>query len=362
MKAMILCAGAGTRLQPFTFSTPKPLLPIFNKPIIDFIIEQLKEHNIGKIVLNTSHFSNLIEEYIGNGNRYGVEIATSFEGFFENDEIIPDPVGSAGGMKKIQVKWEFFDETFIVLCGDAIINFDISEALKFHKKNNAIATIITKKVKKEQVSNYGIVVSNKKGLVSNFQEKPDIKEAKSLLANTGIYIFEPDVFKYIPTDEFFDIGGDLFPKLVRKNEKIYSYNGDILWLDIGRVKDYMTILRKIMKNQIKGIKTFDNEGIIVENAVKIGNVKIKPPIYISSGTIIEDGVELIGPVFIGKNSIIRGNTVIKNSFIGQYSVINFNSNIENAYLTPDFYINEEFNYINTEQSKFKDIVKDWRRK
>ncbi|MDK2951269.1 MAG: mannose-phosphate guanylyltransferase [Kosmotogales bacterium] len=365
MKAMILCAGAGTRLQPFTFSTPKPLLPIFNKPIIDFIIEQLKKHKIEKIVLNTSHFSNLIEEYAGNGSRYGVNIAVSFEGFLENDEIIPNPMGSAGGMKLIQDKWNFFDETFIVLCGDAVINFDISAALKHHKRNNAIATIITKEVSEEQVSNYGIVVTNKKGLVSSFQEKPEIKEAKSNFANTGIYIFEPEIFKYIPTDEFFDIGGDLFPKLVKKNEKIYSYDGDVLWLDIGRVKDYIMILRKILNNQIKGMNLFKkgDAGIKTENAVKIGkDVHIEPPVYISSGSIVEDGVNLIGPVFIGKNSIINGHTTIKNSFIGEYSKINSGSNIEDSYLTPDFYIDKEFNYVNTEQSKYKDSIKDWRRR
>jgi len=230
MKAMILAAGKGTRVRPLTNKIPKPMIPIVTKPTIEFLIELLKAHNITEIMINISHLGWIIQDYLRNGSKYGVNIGYSFEGKLLPDGTLEtEPIGSAGGMKLIQERYNFFDETFIVLCGDAIIDLDITKAYNFHKSKGALATIITKEVSKEQVSNYGIVVTDEKCKILSFQEKPSPEEAKSNIANTGIYIFEPEIFDYIPSGEFYDIGSQLFPKLVSEGNPFTP----ILWISIG---------------------------------------------------------------------------------------------------------------------------------
>ena len=162
MKAMILAAGKGTRVQPITHIIPKPMIPILQKPVMEFLLELLKEHGFKEIMVNVSHLAEEIENYFRDGQRFDVEIAYSFEGRIEDGELIGDALGSAGGLKKIQDFQNFFDETFVVLCGDALVDLDLTEAVKKHKEKGAIASLITKKVTRDQVSSYGVVVSDDK--------------------------------------------------------------------------------------------------------------------------------------------------------------------------------------------------------
>ena len=200
MKAMILAAGKGTRVRPITHTTPKPMIPILQKPVMEFLLELLREHGFDQIMVNVSHLAEEIENYFRDGQRFGVEIAYSFEGRIEDGELIGDALGSAGGLKKIQDFQEFFDDTFVVICGDALIDLDLTEAVRRHKQKGALASLITKRVPKEQVSSYGVVVTDDAGRVLSFQEKPAVDEAASDTINTGIYIFEPEVFDFIPSD------------------------------------------------------------------------------------------------------------------------------------------------------------------
>ena len=201
MKAMILAAGKGTRVQPITHIIPKPMIPILQKPVMEFLLELLKEHGFKEIMVNVSHLAEEIENYFRDGQRFGVEIAYSFEGRIEDGEMIGDALGSAGGLKKIQDFQNFFDETFVVLCGDALVDLDLTEAVKNHKKKGAIASLITKKVTRQQVSSYGVVVSDENGRIQAFQEKPALDDALSDSINTGIYLFEPEIFNYIPSGD-----------------------------------------------------------------------------------------------------------------------------------------------------------------
>ena len=214
MKAMILAAGKGTRVQPITHTIPKPMIPILQKPVMEFLLELLRQHGFTEVMVNVSHLAAEIENYFRDGQRFGVEIAYSFEGRIEDGELIGDALGSAGGLKKIQTFQPFFDDTFVVLCGDALIDLDLTEAVRLHKEKGAMASLVTKRVPKDQVSSYGVVVTDQDSRVLSFQEKPSVDEAASDMINTGIYIFEPEVLDYIPAGIPFDIGADLFPRLV----------------------------------------------------------------------------------------------------------------------------------------------------
>ncbi|MCJ8282182.1 MAG: nucleotidyltransferase family protein, partial [Rivularia sp. ALOHA_DT_140] len=161
MKAMILAAGKGTRVRPITYTTPKPMIPILQKPVMEFLLELLRQHGFDQIMVNVSHLAEEIESYFRDGQRFGVEIGYSFEGSIDdNGKLVGKAIGSAGGMRKIQDFKTFFDDTFIVLCGDALIDLDLTAAVKWHRDKGSIATIVTKTVPREEVYSYGIVVTD----------------------------------------------------------------------------------------------------------------------------------------------------------------------------------------------------------
>ena len=143
MKAMILAAGKGTRVRPLTFDLPKPMIPVLGKPVMAYLIEHLAKYGVNEIMVNVSYLHEKIEEYFGEGDQYGVQIGYSFEGYTnDKGEVVPEALGSAGGMKKIQEFGGFFDDTTIVLCGDAVINLDLKSALFEHRRKGAKASVI----------------------------------------------------------------------------------------------------------------------------------------------------------------------------------------------------------------------------
>ena len=324
MKAMILAAGKGTRVRPITHIVPKPLIPILQKPVMEFLVELLRKHGFNQIMVNVSHLAEEIENYFRDGQRFGVEIGYSFEGHVADGELIGEALGSAGGLKKIQDFNPFFDDTFVVLCGDALIDLDLTEVVKKHKASGAIATVVTKSVPREDVSSYGVVVTDEEDRIITFQEKPSVEEALSTEINTGIYIFEPEVIDYIPSNQEFDIGGDLFPKLAELGLPFYAVNMEFEWIDIGKVPDYWEAIRAVLKGDVKNVSIPGKEvkpGIYtgVNVSVNWDKVDITGPVYIGGMTHIEDGAKIVGPSMIGSNCWICEGATIDNSLIFEYS-------------------------------------------
>ena len=324
MKAMILAAGKGTRVRPITYTIPKPLIPILQKPVMEFLLELLRQHGFDQIMVNVSHLAHEIEGYFRDGQRFGVDIGYSFEGSIVDGELVGEAVGSAGGLRKIQDFNTFFDDTFVVLCGDALIDLDLTAAVKQHRANGAIATVITKKVPREDVSSYGVVVTDEKGRIKSFQEKPAVEEALSTDINTGIYIFEPEIFDYIPPKQEFDIGGELFPKLVEKEAPFFAVSMDFEWVDIGKVPDYWHAVRGVLTREIKNVNIPGTEvapGIYtgLNVAVNWDKVEVTGPVYIGGMTKIEDGAKIIGPAMIGPNCYVCSGATVDNSVIFEYS-------------------------------------------
>ena len=324
MKAMILAAGKGTRVRPITYTIPKPLIPILQKPVMEFLLELLRKHGFNEIMVNVSHLAEEIENYFRDGQRFGVDIAYSFEGSIVEGKLVGSALGSAGGLKRIQDFNAFFDDTFIVLCGDALIDLDLSAAVKCHKDKGAIATVVTKSVPKEDVPSYGVVVTGEDGRIKSFQEKPSVEEALSTEINTGIYIFEPEVIDYIPPGQKYDIGGELFPKLVEMGAPFYAVSMDFEWVDIGKVPDYWHAIRGVLTKEIKNVDIPGKEvapGIYIglNVAVNWDKVNIKGPVYIGGMTKIEDGATIIGPAMIGPNCWVCSGATVDNSVIFEYS-------------------------------------------
>jgi mannose-1-phosphate guanylyltransferase len=324
MKAMILAAGKGTRVRPITQTIPKPMIPILQKPVMEFLVELLRQHGFDQIMVNVSHLADVIENYFRDGQKFGVQIAYSFEGRIEEGEMIGEALGSAGGMKRIQDFSPFFDDTFVVLCGDALIDLDLTAAVKWHREKGAIATIVMKSVPREEVPSYGVVVTDDSGKIQAFQEKPSVEEALSTDINTGIYIFEPEIFKYIPSGEEYDIGSQLFPALVAEGAPFYGISMDFEWVDIGKVPDYWRAIQSVLLGQVKNVSI---PGIEVRPGIYAGlnvavnwdKVDITGPVYIGGMTLIEDGAKIVGPTMIGPNCWLCSGATVENSVIFEYS-------------------------------------------
>jgi mannose-1-phosphate guanylyltransferase len=327
MKAMILAAGKGTRVRPITFTVPKPMIPILQKPVMEFLVELLRRHQFDQIMVNVSHLAHEIESYFRDGQRFGVEIAYSFEGCIEPDgTLVGEALGSAGGMRRIQDFSPFFDDTFVVLCGDALIDLDLTEAVRWHRAKGAIATIVMKSVDPAEVSSYGVVVTDEEGRIQSFQEKPNVDEALSNNINTGIYIFEPEILDLIPSGQTFDIGGELFPKLVEMGAPFFGTVMDFQWVDIGKVPDYWHAIRSVLKGEIQNVNVPGREifpGVYtgLNVAANWDKIEVQGPIYIGAMTQIEDGAKIIGPTMIGPNCRVCGGATVDNSVIFEYSCL-----------------------------------------
>ncbi len=326
MKAMILAAGKGTRVRPITHTTPKPMIPILQKPVMEFLLELLREHGFNEIMVNVSHLSEEIENYFRDGQRFDVQIAYSFEGRISDGELIGEAMGSAGGLKKIQDFQPFFDDTFVVLCGDALIDLDLTEAVRRHREKGAMASLITKRVPRDQVSSYGVVVTDEAGRVLSFQEKPSVEEAASDMINTGIYIFEPKVLDFIPSGEPFDIAADLFPRLVDSGAPFYALPMEFEWVDIGKVPDYWQAIRSVLQGDVRQVQIPGKQvrpGIYagLNVAADWDKIHVEGPIFVGGMTRIENGVTIIGPAMIGPSCHICEGATIDNSIIFDYSRI-----------------------------------------
>jgi len=338
---MILAAGQGTRVRPLTKDLPKPMVPILGKPVMEYLVEHLARYGITEIMINVAFYHQKIEEYFGDGHRWGVNIGYSYEGIYDHGEILPKPKGSAGGMKAIQDFSGFFDETTLVICGDAIIDLDLGAALYEHRSKGAIASVVTLEVPNSEVSNYGIVVADKDGKVELFQEKPTPAEAKSNLASTGIYLFEPEVLDLVPSGVNFDIGSQLFPLLAEKGLPFYAQSRFFNWIDIGRVTDYWSVLQRVLRGEVAemsmpgkeiraGVWVGPNTSISWEGSTIVG------PVYIGASVRIEPGCTVLGPAWIGHGSHLRQGAKVIRSVLFEYTRIGENMDFSEMIVSPRY--------------------------
>ena len=325
MKAMILAAGKGTRVRPLTHLVPKPMIPLLGQPVMEFLVDHLRDQGFDQIVVNTSYLSGQIEDYFRDGRRFGVDIAYSFEGTVKADGSVADAaLGSAGGMRRIQDFSGFFDDTFVVLCGDAIVDVDLRAAVASHTAAGAIATLITKPVSREDVSSYGIVVTDADGRVRSFQEKPRPEEARSTLANTGIYIFEPRIFDFIPRGQVYDIGGQLFPALIAAGAYVLAVEQPFEWVDIGQTPDYWAATMSLLRGEVRCARVPGRQvGPDIYAGINVSLPRdlsgLTGPIWIGGSAQIAEGATIVGPAAIGSGSVIERGAHVERSIVWNYT-------------------------------------------
>ena len=303
-KAMIMAAGIGSRLEPLTYSVPKPLIPVANRPVMDILFENLQNIGITNVICNTYYLAEqIIARYKNNS------IGINFN-YIKEDSLS----GTAGGLKKCQ---NFFSkgEVFLVLSADGLSNVDLKKGIEAHIKSGAVATIGIKKVPHEEVSHFGVVVTDEKGFIAEFQEKPSIEEAKSNYINTGIYIFNYEIFNFIPENTFYDFAKNVFPELLEKS-KINTFEISEYWTDIGTLEQY----KQSTKDLFNGLCSFKHNPII-----KSGQGR-----YLNNGSQIPESTVFEGISTIGANCKIGKNVRIIDSIIWDNVILADNITVKNS--------------------------------
>lgn len=324
MKAMILAAGEGTRLRPLTYHLPKPLVPILNRPVIDYVLEFLSKNGIDEVMINLHYKADMIKNHLCFTFLPGIKVSYSIES---------SPLGTAGGVKAVE---DFFDDTFVVIGGDDLCDVDLEEVVEFHHRRKALATIGLYRV--DEVEQYGVVVTDDTGKITQFQEKPRKSEAKSNWANTGIYVFEPEIFKFIPKNSFFDFGKNLFPTLKEKNLAFYGYKSEGYWKDVGNLVEYRAaqfdILQGKTRFEIPGRKFLP--GVWVGKNVKLSSkCTIKGPVIIGDNCVLKPEVCIEGPAVIGSNNVFEKGAKLSRSIVWTNNYLGRHSSLDNCLMGSD---------------------------
>jgi mannose-1-phosphate guanylyltransferase/phosphomannomutase len=299
-----MAAGAGTRLRPLTFAIPKPMVPVVNKPTIEHTLENLRRHGIHQVMMNLHHYPETIKQYFQDGLGLGMNIQYSFE---------KKLLGTAGGVKRTE---KFFDTTFVVMSGDGLTDIDLSKALKYHIQKKSMATMVLKAV--DIKFEYGVTLTDNTGRIRKFIEKPSWSDVFANTVNTGIYIFEPEIFNFIPRNRFYDFGMQVWPDLLKRKKRIFGYVMDEYWTDVGNLTEYRRGVKDALDGKLK---------------VNMPGEQVRPGIWIGEGTKIAKGAKLKAPCVIGRCCSIGKNAIINRyTTIGNYSSIGNGATIKNSIL------------------------------
>ena len=300
-KAMIMAAGLGTRLYPLTGLTAKPMVPILNRPVMQHMLNLLVRHGVTEVAANLHYHPDKIAAYFGDGSDFGVRLHYNVE-----QELL----GTAGGVGAFREL--FASGTFLVMSGDGLTDVDLTAFLAAHRSAGGIATLAVKRV--SDSSRYGVVVADREGRVTGFQEKPPREEALSDVCNTGIYAFEPAIFDYISPATFVDWAKDVFPTLLAGDIPFHRWVLDGYWNDVGDIEQY----RLGNFDALMGRVHVEVPGRAVSKGVWVGEgtqietgARIQAPVFIGAGCLVEAEAELIGPLIVGDGCVIERGAVLE---------------------------------------------------
>ena len=318
MKAMILAAGVGSRLDPLTRNVPKPLAPVAGAPVMEHLVHLLVRHGFTDVIANTHYLGDKIEQYFGDGSQFGAKML-----FNRESELL----GTAGGVKRVAENFDFFDanETFLVIGGDDLTDIDLTAMLQFHKEKNALVTIGLTEV--EDPSQFGVVVLENDGRIQRFVEKPAPGTAPSNLVNTGVYLFSPRVLDLIPSGQFYDFGKELFPLLIEQNAEFYGYASQFHWRDVGSLRDYREAQDDFFDGHLpmSHLKSENRDGIWIGT-----NCEIHPTAILSAPLIIGNSVTIGEDACVEEKSVIGDNCIIGARARVSHSVLWRGANVQDG--------------------------------
>jgi mannose-1-phosphate guanylyltransferase len=311
MRAMVMAAGLGTRLRPLTDFLPKPMMPIANRPVLEHLLRLLHRHDVHEVGINLHAEPETIQRYVGDGSALGMSVRWSHE---------PELLGTAGGTKKLEDLWA--GETILVTSGDGLHDIDVTALLGHHRRTNALATLAVKPV--SDPSSYGVVILDRDTRVRGFQEKPTRDEARSDLANCGVYVIEPELLERIPPDTFVDFGRDVWPSLVAAGEPIYAHTTMAYWNDVGDLDALRNgILDAVLGNvrvELAGEELAP--GIWAEDGCRVNAAaQVDAPVVLGRNVVVEEGAQIRGPAAIGADSHVGRDAAIRRAVLLPGSVV-----------------------------------------
>jgi mannose-1-phosphate guanylyltransferase len=299
MKAMVLAAGLGTRLRPLTYEITKPMVPVLDRPVMEHIIDLIDRHDFDGIVANLHYFPETIREH------FGERISYRFE-----EELL----GTAGG---VRASAEFFgDEPFLVISGDALTDIDLTAFAARHRETGGIATLAVKRV--ADMREYGVVLHDRDGRITGFQEKPAPEEALSDLGNCGIYMFDPSIFDYFPERPFVDWAKDVFPALLEHDVPFHIHEVREYWNDVGSLSE----LRQGTFDALNGELRLEMEGEELQPGVTVAgpsplreDTDVDGSVWIGRDVEIGAGVRLMGPIVLGDGARLGDGAQLRESIV-----------------------------------------------
>ena len=308
MKAILLAGGKGTRLRPLTIHTPKPIVPIFNRPFLHYQLDLLKQvPEIDEVILSLNYQPRRIEEIFGDGSDVGIKIRYVVE---------PAPLGTAGAVKYAGDK---LTESVVVFNGDVLTQLDLGAVIRMHRERQARATIVLTPV--EDPSAYGLVETDEGGNIRRFLEKPKPEDITTNRINAGIYVLEPETFDRIPSDVAWSIERSYFPSLVERGETFVGYVYEGYWIDIGTPEKYTQVHYDIMDGRFRAAPFTD---------LAAPRTAVAPDVRLEEGATIE------GPCFIDEGVLIKaGARVGPYSVIGRQTLIEEDASIDRAIIWPN---------------------------
>jgi mannose-1-phosphate guanylyltransferase/phosphomannomutase len=333
VKAVVMAGGQGTRLRPLTSNQPKPMVPVVNKPTIQHILELVQQHGIDEVIMTLAFLPRLIRNHFGDGSALGMHIDYTVE---------ETPAGTAGS---IRLARDLLDDTFLVISGDALTDFDLTSVIAFHKQREAMITIALKSV--ANPLEFGVVIVDNEGRIQRFLEKPGWGQVFSDTVNTGIYVVEPEVFDHIPEGQPYDFSHDLFPKLFEMHKPLYGTVCDGYWQDIGSLEQYLQANRDALDGKVRltppGVRLRGNVWVghgaaldsldDVEGPAVIGdNVRLEPGARILSHTILGDNVVVragaqVGGSVLGENVYLASGAIVSGAVLGNAVEVHENAHI-----------------------------------
>jgi len=312
MQALILAGGKGTRLRPLTVYTPKPVVPICNRPFLLYQIDTLRRAGIHDITLSLSYQPLKIEQQLGDGSDYGVKITYTVE---------PQPMGTAGAYKFAE---DLIRQPTVVFNGDVLTDLDLTAVIRQHEERKAAATIVLAPV--DNPSAYGLVETEEDGRVRAFLEKPKADEIRVNTINAGTYVLDPRVLEYIPSGENYSFEYQLFPDLLRRGESFYAHvPPDAYWIDIGTPARYLQVHADILAGRVRGLDLKERRGAFdAATHAEIDSLSL-----IADDCVVKPGAQIINSV-LGAGVHVEEKARIENSVVWAHTRVGANAQVVGA--------------------------------
>jgi mannose-1-phosphate guanylyltransferase len=305
MKALILAGGLGTRLRPLTYTRPKHVLPIANRPHIEHVFDLLQGHGIDEVALLTSYLADAFGATLDRAEERGIKVDVAIE---------EEPLGTAGALKN--ARQSVGDETFLAFNGDVLTDVDLGRVIEFHRARGALATIVLTPV--DDPSAYGVVPTADDGRVLGFIEKPAREDAPTNLINAGVYVFEPAVLDRIPPDRVVSAERELFPALVADGAPLYALGTDAYWTDIGTPQKYLQAnLDALAGRYVTDAVDAPGDGrVLVAEGAEIAPDARVSSACVGAGARIDAGCEVVDSVLLPGATVGAGG-VVRASILGE---------------------------------------------